>query len=71
MLSNSFFLPLRFDFNNQRNTIMAVTRLKRKERRNRSVANNKVAAIKRLNYKPSVKKVDIEELKAQFENKGA
>lgn len=45
---------------------MAVTRLKRKGRKNRAVANNKQAAIKRLTQKPEIKKVDVEELKAEF-----
>lgn len=45
---------------------MAVTRLKRKSRVNRAVANNKVAEIKRLSQKPEIRKVDIEELKAEF-----
>jgi hypothetical protein len=47
---------------------MAVTRLKRKERRNRAVANNKQADIKRLTKRPDIKKVDVEELKASFSN---
>jgi hypothetical protein len=45
---------------------MAVTRLKRKGLRNRAIANNKQAAIKRLTQKPEIKKVELEELKAQF-----
>ncbi|MGR3809020.1 hypothetical protein [Jiulongibacter sp. NS-SX5] len=45
---------------------MAVTRLKRKGRKNRAVANNKQAEIKRLTQKPEIKKVDVEELKAEF-----
>lgn len=45
---------------------MAVTQLKRKARRNRAIANNKVAAVKRLTLRPDIKRVDIEELKAQF-----
>lgn len=45
---------------------MSVTRLKRKDRRNKAVANNKVAAVKRLTLKPTIKKVTVEELKAQF-----
>ncbi|UBM58927.1 hypothetical protein LAG90_19195 [Marinilongibacter aquaticus] len=45
---------------------MAVTRLKRKGRKNRAVANNKQADIKRLTFRPEVKKVDVEELKAEF-----
>lgn len=45
---------------------MAVTQLKRKSRKNRAVANNKVAEIKRLTQRPDIKKVDVEELKAAF-----
>ncbi len=45
---------------------MAVTRLKRKDRKNRAVANNKVSEIKRLIAKPIIKRVDVEELKASF-----
>ncbi len=45
---------------------MAVTQLKRKGRKNRAVANNKVADVKRLTLKPTIKKVDVEELKASF-----
>lgn len=45
---------------------MAVTQLKRKAKRNQAVAKNRVATIKRLSLKLDVKRVDIEELKAQF-----
>ncbi|MGB3618870.1 MAG: hypothetical protein WBA12_12185 [Catalinimonas sp.] len=45
---------------------MAVTRLKRKGLRNSSRATNKKKIIKRLNSKPPIKKVDIEELKKNF-----
>ncbi len=45
---------------------MAVTRLKRKDRRNKAVANNKVAAIKRLTQRPEIKLIDIEAIKASF-----
>jgi hypothetical protein len=45
---------------------MAVTQLKRKARRNRAIANNKIDAIKKLVLKPVIKRVDVEELKAQF-----
>ncbi|MEY2793667.1 MAG: hypothetical protein RJA76_1659 [Bacteroidota bacterium] len=45
---------------------MAVTRLKRKDRRNKAVANNKVAAIKRLTQTPEIKLIDIEAIKASF-----
>ncbi|MCS6822850.1 MAG: hypothetical protein NZ529_01045 [Cytophagaceae bacterium] len=44
---------------------MAVTRLKRKDRRNKALAKLRIATIKRLTYTPPVKKVDIEELKKQ------
>ena len=46
--------------------IMGVTRLKRKEKRNRAVANNRVARIKQLLKKPEVVNVDVEAIKAEF-----
>ncbi len=45
---------------------MGVSQLKRKDRRNKAVANNATAAIKKLTLKPTIKRVDVEELKAQF-----
>ncbi|MES2389509.1 MAG: hypothetical protein V4543_16010 [Bacteroidota bacterium] len=45
---------------------MAVTRLKRKERRNRAVSTNRVARIKQLTSVPVIKNVDIEEIKKSF-----
>ena len=45
---------------------MASTRLQRKARRNKSRAKKKVADIQRLNSKPVIKNVDVEELKKQF-----
>jgi hypothetical protein len=45
---------------------MAVTQLKRKAKRNQAVAKNRIATIKRLSLKLDVKRVDAEELKAQF-----
>jgi hypothetical protein len=45
---------------------MAVTRLKRKHRKNIARANNKQRVIKQLLSTPVIKNVDIEELKAQF-----
>ncbi len=44
---------------------MGVTQLKRKSRKNRAISNNKVAAVKRLTLRPNIKKVDIEDLKAE------
>ncbi|MEM6735115.1 MAG: hypothetical protein AAF620_03495 [Bacteroidota bacterium] len=48
---------------------MAVTRLERKGRKNKNVAKNRVATMKRLNSVPSIKNVDIEEIKKEFANK--
>ena len=45
---------------------MAVTQLKRKAKRNQAVAKNRIATIKRLSLKLDIKRVDVEELKAQF-----
>lgn len=45
---------------------MGVTRLKRKDRRNKIVANGRVAAIKLRTKTPVIKNVDVEELKASF-----
>ncbi|HEY8401306.1 MAG TPA: hypothetical protein VIK89_08595 [Cytophagaceae bacterium] len=42
---------------------MGVTRLKRKDRRNKNISKQKTAAIKLLLQKPVIKKVDVEELK--------
>ena len=49
---------------------MAVTRLKRKDRKNKARANNKQAVIKQLLRTPVIKNVDVEELKAQFGKPG-
>ncbi len=50
---------------------MAVTRLERKGKRNKAIANNRIAHIKYLNWKPEIKQVDVEAIKAEFEaNKG-
>lgn len=48
---------------------MGVTALKRKDRRNKAIANNRVVAIKRLSLKPTIKNVDVEAIKASFEKK--
>ena len=48
---------------------MGVTRLKRKDRKNKARANNRVAKIKQLLLTPVIKNVDVEELKSRF-NKG-
>ncbi|WP_165795965.1 MULTISPECIES: hypothetical protein [Siphonobacter] len=48
---------------------MGVSQLKRKDRRNKSIANNRITTIKRLSLKPTIKKVDVEAIKASFEQK--
>ncbi|MCC9168598.1 hypothetical protein [Pontibacter harenae] len=45
---------------------MGVTRLKRKDRKNKARANNKQARIKHLLLTPVIKNVDMDELRAQF-----
>ncbi|MFA0960645.1 hypothetical protein AB9P05_02445 [Roseivirga sp. BDSF3-8] len=45
---------------------MAGTSLKRKARKNRVVAKRRQDEMKRLNTKPVVKQVDIEEIKKEF-----
>lgn len=46
---------------------MGVTRLKRKDLRNKSKAKNRIKTMKQLTAKPVIKNVDLEELKANFE----
>ncbi len=45
---------------------MAITRLKRKHRKNIARANNKQRVIKQLLTTPIIKNVDVEELKSRF-----
>lgn len=45
---------------------MAITRLKRKGRRNKQTASIRRASIKQLTAKPVIKNVDIEEIKEGF-----
>lgn len=45
---------------------MAVTRLVRKAKKNRTVSKRRVAAIKRLTATPVIKNVDIEQIKEEF-----
>ena len=45
---------------------MAVTRLKRKDRKNKAVAKNKVSRIQFLNSKPVIKNVDVESITEGF-----
>ncbi len=50
---------------------MAVTRLKRKGRRNKTTARVRVETIQRLNSKPVIKNVDVEKIKAGFSGTSA
>lgn len=50
---------------------MAVTRLKRKAKRNKSRAAARQARMKNLNTKPVIKSVDVEAIKAEFAGKPA
>lgn len=50
-------------------TVMAITELKRKGRKNRAVANNKTNAIKQLLRRPIIRNVDVDAIKASFEEK--
>ncbi|QNF34547.1 hypothetical protein HUW51_18110 [Adhaeribacter swui] len=50
---------------------MAVTRLKRKDRKNKARANNRQRVIKQLLTTPVIKNVDVEALKASFTNNAA
>ncbi|TXK47953.1 hypothetical protein FVR03_08790 [Pontibacter qinzhouensis] len=45
---------------------MGVTRLKRKDRRNKARANNRVSRIKQLLLTPVIKNVDMDELRVKF-----
>jgi hypothetical protein len=46
---------------------MGVTELKRKSRRNKETAKNRVARIKDLLRRPEIRNVDVEAIKAEFE----
>jgi hypothetical protein len=50
---------------------MAVTRLKRKAKRNKNRASARVAKIKRLNLKPVIEQVDVEAIKEEFAKKAS
>ncbi|MGV3560636.1 hypothetical protein [Larkinella arboricola] len=48
---------------------MGVTELKRKDKKNKARANNKIARIKQLLRRPDIKNVDVEAIKASFAEK--
>ncbi len=45
---------------------MAITRLERKGKKNIARATNRIIHIKHLNWKPVIKQVDVEAIKAEF-----
>lgn len=47
------------------------TELKRKDRKNKARANNKIEKIKQLLRRPEIKNVDVEAIKASFAEKKA
>lgn len=64
-----FIFAIRLRKTLKSNNPMAVTRLERKGLRNKARANNKQKKIKQLNAQPVIKKVDVEAIKAEWENK--
>lgn len=60
------FLEEKWHFCGPNLKAMGVTRLKRKDRRNKAKANARVKRIKQLTLTPVIKKVDVEELKKAF-----
>jgi len=50
---------------------MSVTRLKRKNRKDKSKASRRRTALKNQNFKPVIKSVDIEKIKEEFKAKAA
>ncbi len=48
---------------------MAVTRLKRKNRKDKSIAAVRRQTLKNQNFKPVLKNVDVEAIKKEFEAK--
>lgn len=49
--------------------VMAVTRLKRKNRKDRSISALRRQALKNEGFKPVIKNVDIEAIKEEFKKK--
>ena len=53
------------------NRVMSVTRLKRKNRKDKSKAARRRTALKIENFKPVMKGVDVEKIKEEFKAKKA
>ena len=58
-------------FTSSKNNTMAITRLKRKGRRNILKAKNKRKAIKRLKAVPVIRNIDVEAIKKEFSKKSS
>lgn len=48
---------------------MSVTRLLRKDKRNKAKATNRLTIVKQLTRRPTLKNVDVEAIKKEFEAK--
>jgi hypothetical protein len=55
----------------QNNLVMAVTRLKRKNRKDKSKSAVRRQSLKNQNFQPVLKNVDIEKIKEEFKAKKA
>ena len=53
----------------QNNTVMAVTRLKRKNRKDKSKSAVRRQSLKIQNFQPVIKSVDVEKIKEEFKAK--
>ncbi len=62
-------LPLHF--HSKLTILMAVTQFYRKTRKNYATANNATTVMKQLMLRPTIKKVDVEAIKAEFAAKKA
>lgn len=65
-LTESFIFALLLIFK-----VMAVTRLKRKNRKDKSKSAVRRQTLKNQNFKPVIKNVDIEQIKEEFKAKKA
>lgn len=50
---------------------MAVTRLKRKGKKDKSKSKVRLVTLRNLNFKPVMKSVDVEKIKEEFEAKAS
>lgn len=70
LISQTFqFAPLFLLSRSQIQSAMAVTRLKRKNRKDKAKSAVRRQTLKNQNFKPVIKNVDIEEIKKEFDAK--